>query len=389
MSDQNDTIQPPAVAYADTEPGTPVPVLLSVFRDDDWTIVGNPAPLFAALAAAQLEFETIVRKETAEVKLRSGGGYRYSYATLEETIAATSEALNKHGLTLTQPASIKGGRCRLRTNLGHSSGSFMFTVSEFPGVPEGEREDGKNPWQLLGSAITYARRYAAQAMLGVAPNDDDDAASTAPQQRQQVRSTPPNLPPQRQQQAQKPAQQQAQKPQAAPTQPAAQKPAAQPAPASQPAAQPPAQPAPAQQPQPAQRKSTPPPPLPTQVPSNIPPARPAPTELVDSSGQTTLVNPSEVQSIDDGDPFADEPTPVNGDAPMTDEQRAAFGNEMRRLKWKAPEGFGFIAHQFGWDTVTAKNALMAKEESGKMTAAQMNTLLIAIRQIPDPSAGMH
>jgi hypothetical protein len=50
--------------------------------------------------------------------------------------------------------------------------------------------------QAMGSAITYARRYALSAIVGIAPDDDDDgnAASVTPA-RQEAPTPPPPKPP--------------------------------------------------------------------------------------------------------------------------------------------------------------------------------------------------
>ena len=91
---------------------TPVAALVNAsyvcFQDDDWTIVGNPGPLFAALAAAQAEFKPLTKEETANVR-SDKGSYSFDYATLERTLASTVPALNKHGIAFSQPVSLKLG----------------------------------------------------------------------------------------------------------------------------------------------------------------------------------------------------------------------------------------------------------------------------------------
>jgi hypothetical protein len=61
------------------------------------------------------------------------------------------------------------GFIRLHTALVHSSGEWM--ASEWPVCPV---SDGSSP-QRMGAALTYARRYALFALVGIAGEDDLDA----------------------------------------------------------------------------------------------------------------------------------------------------------------------------------------------------------------------
>jgi hypothetical protein len=78
--------------------------------------------------------------------------------------------LHKHGLTLLQFPTVVVAEANiqpaLRTRLSHAAtGEFMedtmLTV-------------GKADPQGQGSGITYARRYSVLAILGLAPDEDDD-----------------------------------------------------------------------------------------------------------------------------------------------------------------------------------------------------------------------
>lgn len=124
--------------------------------------------LALCLSKAQSEFLPISKSKTAEVVMKSGGKYTYSYADLADVIEATRPALTKHGLCLTHLMAQEPGRgYLLRTMLIHQSGQWIMSVYQLPG--------GKTP-QELGSEITYARRYSVSSMLGVAAEDDDDGA---------------------------------------------------------------------------------------------------------------------------------------------------------------------------------------------------------------------
>ncbi len=127
------------------------------------------AKLAAALAKAQGEFPPIVKDRTAIVKSDKGGGYSYHYADLASITAATAPILSRHGLALMQrtkwDAASKGGLC-LETRLLHESGEWTAATYPLPSTAARPQD--------MGIAITYARRYSATAMLGIATEEDTD-----------------------------------------------------------------------------------------------------------------------------------------------------------------------------------------------------------------------
>lgn len=95
------------------------------------------------------------------------------YATLDSLILKTRPILNAHGLAIIQfPASSPSGEPVLRTILCHESGEQVSADMPLFVV----RQD----MQQLGSAITYAKRYAWSAALGIAADDDDDGTAASP-----------------------------------------------------------------------------------------------------------------------------------------------------------------------------------------------------------------
>jgi hypothetical protein len=131
--------------------------------------------LYAALSKAQGEFPPIPRDRTVKVQTKTGGSYTFAYAPLETIIDKTRPALTGNGLAFTQ--TFRAGV--LVTALLHADGGRI--ESEFPVQFAGQ-------WQEFGSALTYARRYALIAILGVATEEDDDGNHAAgnvaaPQQR--------------------------------------------------------------------------------------------------------------------------------------------------------------------------------------------------------------
>lgn len=119
----------------------------------------------AALARAQGQFPDIPKDKTAEVTMKSGGKYTYSYADLAAIIKATRPALSANGLSVTQLMHEGVENRYLVTILAHASGQWYRSDTIIP--------SNLGP-QELGSYLTYMRRYNYCGITGVAAEDDDD-----------------------------------------------------------------------------------------------------------------------------------------------------------------------------------------------------------------------
>jgi hypothetical protein len=153
----------------------------------DFQIVGdNPAEFFDAFAKAQAAYGAILKDEEGKVE-SSKANYKYNYATLDGTLEATRKALNDQGLTFFQPWTMRDGICVVRSIVA-GKGARLEAITTFDAT---EETGYMSKWQQVGSAITYCRRYSAQALLGVAPKEDDDGKSApAPTNRQAPPPTP-------------------------------------------------------------------------------------------------------------------------------------------------------------------------------------------------------
>ena len=96
---------------------------------------------------------------------------RSRYATLNAVMDACKTALLDNGIWLTQiTVPSEPGTIALLTKLTHAeTGQYQASVTVLPLQ--------KPDCQGAGSAITYARRYALTAMLGIVTEDDDDGES--------------------------------------------------------------------------------------------------------------------------------------------------------------------------------------------------------------------
>jgi ERF superfamily len=91
--------------------------------------------------------------------------FKSHYADLSGGINAIRDGLSTNGIAYTQATRIEGDVLMLDTRLAHSSGQWIeceYPVCKFPVQP-----------QIMGSCMTYARRYSLFALVGIAGEDDD------------------------------------------------------------------------------------------------------------------------------------------------------------------------------------------------------------------------
>lgn len=97
-------------------------------------------------------------------------GYGYSYADLPAIFEVINPLLKKNGLGFTQ---LVNGMC-INTVVFHiESGEKIESITD---IPQGVQLKGMNDFQVLGSAITYIRRYALSSALGLVTDKDTDAS---------------------------------------------------------------------------------------------------------------------------------------------------------------------------------------------------------------------
>lgn len=129
-----------------------------------------PGSLAEALAAFQADLPDVRKTETAKVATKSGRDFEYRYADLADVSKAVLPKLGALGLSwITRPTLTTDGKFVLAYRLLHVSGESI----------EGEYPMQTGDAQAMGSAITYARRYALCAVTGVMPDSDDDGAAAS------------------------------------------------------------------------------------------------------------------------------------------------------------------------------------------------------------------
>lgn len=128
----------------------------------------NIGELAKALAQAQSEMDHAAKD-------RTNPHFKNKYATLASVIDACRPALNRHGIAIVQLVCGESAEvATVETMLLHASGQSISTRYSMPVT--------KQDPQGHGSAITYARRYALLAIVGLAADDDDgnDASRRGP-----------------------------------------------------------------------------------------------------------------------------------------------------------------------------------------------------------------
>lgn len=99
---------------------------------------------------------------------KSNGGKPYKYVTLDDLIDRVIPVLQKYGLGFTQVVMNE----KLLTELFHADSNTSLTISEIMlGKPESVQD--------YGGRITYTKRYALTALLGLSAEEDIDAAGQA------------------------------------------------------------------------------------------------------------------------------------------------------------------------------------------------------------------
>ena len=118
--------------------------------------------LAAALSKAQASI-------TGALKDSANPFFKSKYADLASCWDACRKQLTDNNLSVIQTTDIVLDTVVVRTTLAHSSGQWISGI-----LPVRAKDESP---QAQGSGITYARRYALAAMVGLAQIDDDAEAA--------------------------------------------------------------------------------------------------------------------------------------------------------------------------------------------------------------------
>lgn len=114
--------------------------------------------LCTALAALQQDMKPVKRDKVVKT-----GKYEFRYAPLDSIMELLKPLFKDHGFALVQAVD----ESALVTRLVHTSGQWIESATFL-------NRDHAN-MQGFGGEVTYKRRYALSALLGIVSDDDNDA----------------------------------------------------------------------------------------------------------------------------------------------------------------------------------------------------------------------
>ena len=148
------------------------------------------ASLAAALAKAQAELVNPEKSLVATIASGHRGGPEQSfrYAPLSSGLDIVRKTLGQHEIATVQTTAIDqaAGLVNLTTVLAHSSGEWI--ASDWPVCAIADTATPRR----MGAALTYARRYALFALVGIAGEDDLDAPDLLPPEQPVSKHDEPN-----------------------------------------------------------------------------------------------------------------------------------------------------------------------------------------------------
>lgn len=134
------------------------------------SIVTDESPTLGALAAALAKAQGAMKPAKKDSE---NPHFRSKFADLASIREVAREPLAANGLAVMQRLTSTGTSVFITTHLIHASGEWVKDRCEWPVAQ-------RTP-QAMGSAITYGKRYAYSALLGIVAEEDDDGnAASAP-----------------------------------------------------------------------------------------------------------------------------------------------------------------------------------------------------------------
>lgn len=139
------------------------------------TIMNMQSETIGKLAEALSKAQSTIQEAKEDSK---NPFFKSNYADLTSVWRACKQSLTANGLSVVQTTDFQDDKLMVLTTLLHSSGEWMkgrmplYLAKQDP--------------QSMGSAITYARRYALAAIVGVCKEGEDDDGETAQVRKENV-----------------------------------------------------------------------------------------------------------------------------------------------------------------------------------------------------------
>jgi len=174
-----------AVAPALTHHGWGLPLFSTGNQKDVIMDITHSSTDTKELAKAMLKVQSAL---TPAIKDATNPFTQNRYATFNCVMDTCRDALQDNGIWLCQyPVQVDTGHMGLVTKLTHAeSGQWQASLAVVP-LPKADP-------QGYGSCITYAKRYALTAMLGMVTEDDDGEGAKIPEKSGVASRRPTNAP---------------------------------------------------------------------------------------------------------------------------------------------------------------------------------------------------
>lgn len=158
--------------------------ILAPYQGETIEYITPEARLYAAIAKMQAGVGVAIKDTEGQI----GQNRNYKYADLAAVWEAAREPLSENDLAVVQlPGMYDGHNLSLTTIIVHKDGGSLSGTMSVP--------VSKADAQGCGSALTYMRRYALAAALGITQEDDDgNAASTDKRDTTPRQNTPARAP---------------------------------------------------------------------------------------------------------------------------------------------------------------------------------------------------
>ena len=135
----------------------------------------NPAPSSLSPPSNELAQALIDFQAAVPTIHQNDSSFHGKFANLPGVLSTIGPALRANGLAVSQLPEDINGQPGLRTTLLHTSGQSLTAVTPL------SINAGKNGTQEWGKAMTYTRRYALQAALGLCVGIEDNDADMEPE----------------------------------------------------------------------------------------------------------------------------------------------------------------------------------------------------------------
>lgn len=132
----------------------------------------NKSETIKELSSALSKFQGEVTDVTKTKEVKINGRVMFKHAELSGVLDIARPLLNKYELSVVQLPGAADNKITIETCLLHSSGEWISSTIEMSIDTGSQRMSGP---QEVGKYITYGRRYALAAMLGIAQADDEES----------------------------------------------------------------------------------------------------------------------------------------------------------------------------------------------------------------------